>query len=299
MPSSVALPIRPGLPVQRPLPARLPVAGLLVLALLAAALTVPRALALAQRALAAVDEASALASARAAGRPVEVLGDRTEFAQTFANPSGTLTLNESVTPVRARRPDGTWAPVDYRLQARPDGVIGPVVSMADVAFSGGGAGPMAQIVHNGHEVALGWPGPLPAPTLSGATATYADVLPGVDLQLTAQPLGFSTLLVVKTPEAARNPALSVVRLPLATNDVTLMATGDGGLTAVDGVDTEVFDAPSASMWDASGANRAAVGVRVRPDELDLLPDKRMLTSPATRFPVTIDPYVKVSGPQAN
>jgi hypothetical protein len=297
--SSLSLPIGAGLPTRRPRPAWFPVAALLVIALLTAPLAFSRAVALVEGVLTAPDEASALASARAAGRPVEAIGDRTEFSQTFANPSGTLTMNENVMPVRARRPDGTWAPVDYSLRAMPDGSIAPASSMADVAFSGGGPGPMARIVRNGDQIALGWPGPLPVPRLSGATATYPDVLPGVDLQLIAEPLGFSTLLVVKTPAAARNPALSVVRLPLMTDHVTLMATGAGGLTAVDGVDTEVFNAPSASMWDATGARRASVGVRVHPGELDLLPDPGMLTSPSTQFPVSIDPYVTVSGTQAN
>ena len=297
--SSLSFPIGTGLPARRLLPGWLPVAGLLVLALLTAPLAIPRLQALVVGVLTAHDEASALAFARAAGRSVEALSDRTEFSQTFANPTGTLTLNQSVTPVRARRPDGTWAPVDYTLRSLPDRTIAPAASMADVAFSGGGTGPMARIARGGDRVALGWLGALPAPTRSGATATYANVLPGVDLRLTAEPLGFSTLLVVKTADAARNPALSVVRLPLATDHVTLRATGTGGLTAVDGVDTEVFNAPSASMWDASGANRAPVGVRVSPGELDLVPDQGMLTDPSTSFPVSIDPYVAVSGTQAN
>jgi hypothetical protein len=170
---------------------------------------------------------------------VEALSDRTEYSQTFANPSGTLTLNEAVAPVRTRRADGTWVPVDYTLLPRPDGTVRPIASTVDVAFSGGGTGPMVRITRDGDQVALGWPAALPVPTLSGATATYADVLPGVDLQLRAQPLGFSDLLVVKSAEAARNPALRIVRLALATTGVTLRATADGGLTAVDGVDQQV------------------------------------------------------------
>src|SRR5262249_16442148 len=93
------------------------------------------------------------------------------------------------------------------------------------------------------------------------------------------------------------PALRVVRLAVATSGVTLRSTAGGGLTAVDGVDTEVFGAPAASMWDASGASRAPVGVRVVPGELDLLPDQGMLTSAATQFPVSIDPYVAFTGVQ--
>jgi hypothetical protein len=273
---------------------------LLLVLFAAASLTAPLAIPRSQGPLpagllTAPDEASALAAAKAAGHPVEALSDRTEYSQTFANPSGSMTLTESVTPVRARRPDGAWVPVDYTLQPRADGTIAPAAGPVDVAFSGGGTGPMARINRNGHEVDLGWPAALPAPTLQGATATYPDVLPGVDLLLTAQPKGFSDLLVVKSAAASRNPALLDVRLPLATVGVSVRATPAGGLTAVDGVDQEVFGAPAASMWDGSGASRAPVGVRVAGGELDLLPDAAMLADPATQFPVSIDPYVSVTG----
>jgi Concanavalin A-like lectin/glucanases superfamily len=296
-----SLPLAPGLglPSRRPAAARLLLLGLLAAALLAAPLAFPRVQPQQVGAgpLTAPDEASALAAARAAGRPVEALSDRTEFSQTFANPSGTLTLNEGVVPVRVHRPNGAWAPVDLTLQAQPDGSVAPVASFAGVAFSGGGTSPLARIVRNGEQLVLGWPGVLPAPALSGSTATYANVLPGVDLQLTAQSLGFSDLLIVKSADAARNPALLTVRLALATSGVTLRPTAAGGLSAVDGVDQQVFGAPAASMWDATGASRAPVGVRVGPGELDLLPDQAMLTSLTTRFPVSIDPYVSVTGVQ--
>ena len=288
-----------GLPSLRPMPAWILLVGLVVAATLTAPLTLSRAPAPAPaaRTLVAPDVPSAITAARAWGSRVEALSERTEFSQTFANPSGTMTLQETITPVRARRADGAWAPVDATLRGRPDGTIAPVSSAVDVAFSGGGSGPLASLVRDGDRVTLGWPGVLPVPALSGATATYADVLPGVDLQLTAQPLGFSDLLIVKRADAASNPALRTVRLALATTGVSLRATAAGGLTAVDGVDQEVFGAPAASMWDASGASRAPVGVRVSPGELDLLPDQAMLASPNTHFPVSIDPYVAVTGVQ--
>jgi hypothetical protein len=36
------------------------------------------------------------------------------------------------------------------------------------------------LTREGHTFTLSWPTPLPAPTLSGDSATYADVLPDVD-----------------------------------------------------------------------------------------------------------------------
>src|ERR1700679_3783774 len=39
--------------------------------------------------------AGALATARSSGRPAEILADRTDFSQTFANPDGTMTYDAS------------------------------------------------------------------------------------------------------------------------------------------------------------------------------------------------------------
>jgi hypothetical protein len=233
-------------------------------------------------------------AARTEGHQVEAVADRTEFSQTFANPSGTLTLHESAVPVMARRPEGSWAPVDTTLRTRPDGRVAPAVGVVDVSFSGGGTGALARIARDGRQLSLVWPGRLPRPRLRGDTATYADVLPGVDLEVKAQPLGFSDLLVVSTPQAARNPALATVRFAVSASGLSPLPTSAGGLTAVDGLDREVFGAPAPSMWDASGAT-SAVGMRVSAGELDLTPDQRMLGGAGTRFPVSIDPYVVWTG----
>jgi hypothetical protein len=46
--------------------------------------------------------------------------------------------------------------------------------------------------------------------LSGDSATYAEVFPDVDLVVRARSAGFQQVLVVKTPEAAANPALQEI-----------------------------------------------------------------------------------------
>src|SRR5688500_10221676 len=58
------------------------------------------------------DAASAAAVAAQTGLSVEDLSRRTEREQTFANPDGTWTNEQSTTPVRVRRADGSWVPVD-------------------------------------------------------------------------------------------------------------------------------------------------------------------------------------------
>jgi hypothetical protein len=67
-----------------------------------------------------------------------------------------------------------------------DGTIGPRVAAVDLRLSGGGAqSPLVVVADSGLEVGLGWQGSLPAPVLEGPTATYPEVLPGVDLTVTA------------------------------------------------------------------------------------------------------------------
>jgi hypothetical protein len=47
-------------------------------------------------------------------------------------------------------------------------------------------------------------------------ATYANVLPGVDLKLTADVEGFSQVLVVKDRTAAADPTLATLAFPMTT-----------------------------------------------------------------------------------
>jgi hypothetical protein len=64
---------------------------------------------------AATEEAAAEMALRC-GTPVENLAERTELAQTFVDPAGTMTTKVGVTPQRVHRPDGSWAPVKTDLR---------------------------------------------------------------------------------------------------------------------------------------------------------------------------------------
>ncbi|WP_433273835.1 proprotein convertase P-domain-containing protein [Actinosynnema sp. CS-041913] len=151
-------------------------------------------------------EASASARARATGEPVEVDALGTEDTKVVADPGGTFTVTMYNKPVRARTATG-WAPIDTTLVARPDGTVVPKVSAVPVVLSGGGTVPLARAGQHG----LDWDGPLPEPVLREDTATYPDVLPGVDLKLTATATGFAESVVVRDAQAARNPKLRELR----------------------------------------------------------------------------------------
>ncbi|MFD5619677.1 LamG domain-containing protein [Streptomyces yangpuensis] len=74
--------------------------------------------------------------------------------------------------------------------------------------------------------------------------------------MTATVKGFREVLVVKTPEAAKNPKLKRVAFDLKTDGVRLNAGKDGGLDATDANGRRVFKAPPALMWDSKGVSAA-------------------------------------------
>ncbi|MFI6495506.1 LamG domain-containing protein [Streptomyces sp. NPDC050564] len=135
----------------------------------------------------------------------------------------------------------------------PDGRIAPKGTVVDLSFSGGGSGSdMLRLAKDDRSIALGWANSLPEPTLDGATATYANVFDGVDLQLTATAEGYREVLVVKTPEAAQNPALEQVKLAASGEGLTVQPGAGGGLRAVDEDGNAVFRGPAGQMWDSAG-----------------------------------------------
>jgi hypothetical protein len=274
----------------------------------------------------AASPVAAAAAARRAGTDVEALSERSETARTFARPDGSFTTEVYALPQRVRRPgagDHGWVPVDTTLRANADGTISPVATPAALTMSGGGTGPLVTLARDGRRIGLTWPAPLPEPVLAGDTATYAEVLPGVDLRVTATIGGYRQVLVVKNRAAAAQPALRRVRLGLVTAGVRATVTDDGALlaraatggtggTAKDGgtaKGTVVFAADPPMMWDSPAAparaaglpagvdpaqaatptRRARMPLRLADGELTVTPDRALLADPAASYPLIIDP----------
>jgi hypothetical protein len=267
-----------------------------------------------------VDEAAALAKAKRTGEQVEVLSLRGESTEVFATPDGNLEAREYLRPTWTRS-DGVWKRVETDLASTADGMVAPKATTVGLEFSGGGSDePLVRMERAGRELSLSWPTELPEPQLSGSVATYAEVLPGVDLRMSAQEDGFTQLLVVKSAKAAANPKLAELRLKLNAEGMTVNEDAQGGLEAVDkGAKGTVFEAPKPLMWDsgrgksstarktlAPAANDGAtpgepgagesgklapVGVELPAgnDELVLIPDQGVLKGADTEYPVFIDP----------
>ena len=266
---------------------------------------------------AAADEVAARSAARSCHGRVEILSARTEYAQSYANPDGSTTLETAVVPQRVRKADG-WHAIDTTLRRGADGSVAAVATLAAVSFSGGGSSPMVTTRKQGHTFTLSWPGTLPAPTLSGDTATYPNVLPDVDLVVRATPTGFSHVLVLKSARAVADPAVARVAYRIG-GDVTAVARAHGGLAAraVDG--TIVASAGPARMWDSAAeipgeraapapqdrrtgtgegstvaapgeyAGRRGLSMAVEAAHLVVSADRGWVADPARRLPIFIDP----------
>jgi len=233
-------------------------------------------------------------------RRVEVTSQRTEATEVYVNPGGTSTVVQYAYPQRVKRADGGWSTLDSTLTAAADGTLTPRASAVAVAFSGGGSSEFARVRRDGGEVALSWPGVLPKPRMEGSRATYAEVLPGVDLVATARDAGFSFVLVVKNRKAARDPALR--RLTLGTK---LSGLRWKGTSAVNAEGRAVLTATAPLMWDGSGGStldapgegsrRAAVTLGVPSvDRMVIEPDADLLLDPKVTFPVVVDPTIGYS-----
>ncbi|MEV6606904.1 LamG-like jellyroll fold domain-containing protein [Kutzneria sp. NPDC051319] len=265
--------------------------------------------------------ASASAQAKATGKPVPVDSLTTETAQYAAQPKGGFLLTGTPEPVRTNQ-HGKWVPIDTTLRRNADGSLSPVATAyGSVTLSGGGKAPLATTASGVTTYSVSWTASLPTPTVDGSTATYHDVLPGVDLQAAATITGgFSEVLVVKDKQAASNPALARLQLPTKVSGGSVATGKTGGITVTGVKGGNTLAASTPFMWDsntkvptpAKNGPRTPAGAQVAPDAststhpglvartgsikaeatantLTLVPDKRLLADAGTVFPLYIDP----------
>ncbi|MEV8532954.1 ricin-type beta-trefoil lectin domain protein [Streptomyces sp. NPDC051211] len=197
--------------------------------------------------------------AKATGKDVPVPELTTEYSTTVATPRGTLRSESHVLPQRVKGAKGNWQALDDTLAVRADGTVAPKASTSGLVISGGGTGPLATMTTgDGKELAVSspFPGALPKPVLKGNDAVFENVAPDTDLQVSATKYGgYTTVVVLRTPAAAANPAVRNLVFPTVSKGLTLSKGKDGSLTADSGEDT-VFRAPAPLMWSGGEARPA-------------------------------------------
>ncbi|MBT2451825.1 ricin-type beta-trefoil lectin domain protein [Streptomyces sp. ISL-43] len=186
----------------------------------------------------------------------------TEYSTTLVTPEGKLRTEQSLLPERTKNKQdgGEWVALDDTLTVGADGTVVPKVSSSGLAISGGGTGPLATMTtEDGKQLSVSspFPGALPTPKLTGNGALFENVAVDTDLQVTATKWGgYTTVLILRTPTAAANPAVHNLVFPATTKGLTLSKGEDGSLKAASGEDV-AFRAPAPLMWSAKEALQPA------------------------------------------
>jgi hypothetical protein len=269
------------------------------------------------------DQAQAMQLAAQSKQRVEISNARTESMALYANPNGTVSVEASDGPrwvQRSRTVHGKaesyWVDLDPTLVKNADGSLAPTALTSGLVLSGGGGTTVASMSKNGRTLSVSLPAGggtvsvLPAPVLSGPTATYSEVRPGIDLVVTATGSGLETSWLLK-----RRPTGPLsLDLPVEVAGLTPNPTVDGSVDYTDGSGKPAARLGSAVMFDGSGKDPDTGEPRRRRDvtgqngavtssppspsqgpaarsrhTVTYTPDPAWLADPATVFPVTVDP----------
>ncbi|WP_123307191.1 DNRLRE domain-containing protein [Cellulomonas sp. PhB143] len=237
------------------------------------------------------------------------LSQRTVSSSTFALPDGTWQTATAMSPVWVRTGgDGTseddWAALDAHLTAGKDGMLRPVAHPGDVQISGAqragadGVSVVASLTDpaTGVRSDLTWPGDLPAPTVTGPRAVFADLEPGMDMVVDVTGAGVEQFFVLD--QAPKDPAALDIPLGVAAQHTT--ADADGGVSFVKKAakkTTVVAQVAAAQMWDATYDSQLAHPVTEAWDEAGD-PALWGVDDPAVKASVEKTPAPKGSSPTA-
>jgi hypothetical protein len=192
------------------------------------------------------DQRSAMIAAHAVGHRVRIASDDSATASTYANPDGSLTQDDFASPQRVRRGDG-WVPVDTTLHATSSGYETGATPAAETFGGAGSTNAFSVAPSSAQQLAVDWASKLPAPTVDGSTATYPNVAPGLDLQLTATVSGVeAALLLTQRPTSAPS-----FHLPLRPLGLTVTQDATGMLHFANSAGVDVFVADKPLMWGST------------------------------------------------
>ena len=196
-------------------------------------------------------EAQASTAAIASGEDIVVSALTTETTLVTAHPDGSFTQEVSVVPERVKK-STSWVDVDPTLTPSGSGRLAARAGMSASSVSDGGSDALVRVQNTtGQFFELRWVKPLPAPSVSGDTAVYAEVLPGVDLVAISSAMGFSTYFVVKSRAAVSQLTPAMMRFTWAASSGLAPVASPTAFDVVDTAGGVVFGAPALAMWDSA------------------------------------------------
>lgn len=225
---------------------------------------------------------------------VELVGERTAYSKTFAGAAGRRTTRIYAEPIHERAADGGWQPLSTRFErsgaagyesAGSDGFRAALPADLGAAPIAAGAGD--------DQVRLELIGGDGTPRVDGATATYADALPGVTASYRATARALKEDLSLHGPASPRRFEFALRLRPgltprLAGNQVEVV-DGDGRV---------VLHMPAPFMFErddpadmstavAFGLRRGSGGWRLTVTAADA-----WLEEPGRSWPVVVDPTIQ-------
>lgn len=228
----------------------------------------------------------------------EVPSFRTEFSNTFVGANGVDVARVYSRPVNYRAADGSWDPIDDSLVASGAGYANRADSYKVFLPSDAGSA-VRMTAADGAWASLSIDGTRSSSAkVSGSTATYANVLPGVSLSETATSRGLETSLSLSGPNVLPNFKMT---LDLS---VGLRAVSNAGSVLIeDRAGSTVFSLPAPVMseqpsktgtppWPGdSGSVAVSVADHAGGAVLTYTPDQQWLQASGRRFPVVLDPSI--------
>ncbi len=243
--------------------------------------------------------------AAAATRVRELPGRRTATGKFFELSDGRAQAELSSAPVHYRDANGDWQPIDTSVRAstRPGFRLGNE-SNTFASFFGGSSDSLVRFEQGGRQLSIGLAGARRAlaPVASGNAVRFPGALPGADVvyRVTSEELKEEIVL-------AREPKDPAFTFTVDLGGLRARQRPDGSIAFLraSGEGEPLYVTPKPFMTDAAADPSSPVGKTfsdkigqsVTQDgsrlTITLRPDAAWLADPARKYPVVIDPTIKI------
>ncbi|GGO71486.1 DNRLRE domain-containing protein [Nonomuraea cavernae] len=254
---------------------------------------------------AAAPPAERTAAAPPGKRVKELTGKRSRFATVYELEDGRSQAEVSSQPINYRTGKGDWQPIDIQVEtSSQDGFThGNDKTGFDTRF-GDKSDKLLRVKLGDRQVTLGVPGEVRqvTPKVDGSTVTYPGVWDGVDVIYKLTSEGVKEFLVLTGPPAAGTQFAFTVK----TGGVRAEAGQDGSIAFIGEDGTAAFTIPKPFMIDAEKDPTSPYGMRHSDavtqtvtkqgaeTTITLTPDAGWLAAPERKWPVVIDPTLRIS-----
>ncbi|MFI7455511.1 DNRLRE domain-containing protein [Nonomuraea sp. NPDC049714] len=238
-------------------------------------------------------------------RVKELAGERSRFGTVYELEDGRSQAEVSSRPVHYRTAKGGWEPVDTRIEASSQGGFthGNATTGFDTRF-GDRSDRLLRLKLGDRQVTLGAAGEARqvTPKVDASAVTYAGLWDGVDVVYKLTPEGVKEYLVLTKPPAAGASYAFTVK----TGGVQAEARPDGSIAFVGQDGTAAFTIPKPFMIDAEKDPASPYGMRYSEAvtqalrqqggeaTITLTPDAGWLAAAERKWPVVIDPTLRIS-----